>query len=171
MNIDPCEIRLLVRSATRRTGHPLHDEDLEQDATLKAVEAFRKQFEVRHPRAFLRKIVCDAVRDHWRRRRSAEDLNAIDEAYFAESPRFEERLDMERRLAMLRAGLAQLDAGKRSTLDLFYIEERPVSEIARLQKKSVSAVKMELLRSRRLLAGILRELAEGKRGPKGPARR
>ena len=69
MNIDPCEIRLLVRIATQRTGRPLHDEDLEQDATLKAVEAFRKQFDVRYPRAFLRKIVGDTVRDHWRRRR------------------------------------------------------------------------------------------------------
>jgi RNA polymerase sigma factor (sigma-70 family) len=171
MNIDPCEIRLLVLSATRRTGRPLHDEDLEQDATLKAVEAFRKQFEVRHPRAFLRKIVCDTVRDHWRRRRPAEELNAIDETYFSESPRFEERLDLERRLALLRAGLAQLDANKRTTLDLFYVEERPVSEIARMQKKSVSAVKMELLRARRRLAGILRDLGEGKCGRSGSARR
>jgi RNA polymerase sigma factor (sigma-70 family) len=170
MNIDPCEIRLLVRIATQRTGRPLHDEDLEQDATLKAVEAFRKQFEVRHPRAFLRKIVCDAVRDHWRRRRRAEGLNEIDEVHFAESPCFEERLDMQRRLALLRAGLAQLDAGKRTTLDLFYIEERPVSEIARLQKKSISAVKMELLRSRRLLAGILEALGDGKRGGGGASR-
>ena len=170
MYIDPCEIRLLVRIATQRTGRPLHDEDLEQDATLKAVEAFRKQFEVRHPRAFLRKIVCDTVRDHWRRRRRAEDLNQIDEAHFAESPRFEEQLDMQRRLVLLRAGLDQLDAGKRTTLDLFYIEERPVSEIARLQKKSISAVKMELLRSRRLLAGILEAMGDGKRGRGGASR-
>jgi RNA polymerase sigma-70 factor (ECF subfamily) len=169
MKIDPCEIRLLVRIATQRTGRPLHDEDLEQDVTLKAVEAFRKQFEVRHPRAFLRKIVCDTVRDHWRRRRRAE-LNVIDEMHFAESPCFEERLDMQRRLALLRAGLAQLDPGKRTTLDLFYVEERPVSEIARMQKKSVSAVKMELLRARRLLAGIVRELAEGKLGRNGASR-
>jgi len=170
MNIDPCEIRMLVRIATQRTGRPLHDEDLEQDATLKALEAFRKQFEVRHPRAFLRKIVCDTVRDHWRRRRPAEGLNAIDETHFAESPRFEERLDMQRRLALLRAGMAQLDSRKRATLDLFYIEERPVSEIARLQKKSVSAVKMELLRARRLLAGILRDLGAGERGGNGTPR-
>jgi RNA polymerase sigma factor (sigma-70 family) len=157
MNIDPCEIRLLVRIATQRTGKPLHDEDLEQDATLKAVEAFRKQFEVRHPHAFLRKVVCDAVRDHWRRRRPAEDLNAIDEARFVESPRLEENLDMQRRLDRLRRGLAQLDAGKRTTLDLYYIEERSIAEIALLQKKSVSAVKMELLRSRRLLAEFVRD--------------
>jgi RNA polymerase sigma-70 factor (ECF subfamily) len=171
MNIDPCEIRLLVRIATQRTGRPLHDEDLEQDATLKAVEAFRKQFHVRHPRAFLRKIVGDTVRDHWRRRRPAERLNAIDEIHFAESPCFEERLDMERRLALLRDGLAQLDAGKRTTLDLFYVEEWPVSEIARLQKKSVSAVKMELLRARRILAGILRAPGAEKRDRCGASRR
>jgi RNA polymerase sigma-70 factor (ECF subfamily) len=164
MNIDPSEIRLLVRIATRRTGRPVHDEDLVQDATLKAVEAFAKQFEVRHPRAFLRKIVGDTVRDHWRRRRPSEGLTAIDEMHFAESPRFEEQLDMQRRLALLRAGMAQLDAGKRTTLQMFYVEELPVSEIARLQRKSVSAVKMEMLRARRLLAGILRDLGEGKAG-------
>jgi RNA polymerase sigma factor (sigma-70 family) len=168
MNIDPTEIRMLVRIATQQTGRPLHDEDLEQDATLRAVEAFRKQFEIRYPRAFLRKIVCDAVRDHWRRRRPAEDLDAISEKHLAECPRFEERLDLQRRVALLRRGLDQLDVGKRTTLDLYYIEEFPVSEIARLQQKSVSAVKMELLRARRLLAKIVRRLRDreghGERG-------
>ena len=169
MNIDPCEIRLLVRIATQRTGCPLHDEDLEQDATLKAVEAFRKQFEIRYPRALLRKIVGDTVRDHWRRRRPVEDLNVVDEKHFAEPAGLEEQLDLKRRVALLRDGLARLDASKRTILDLFYIEERKVSEIARLQKRSVSAVKMELLRARRLLAGILRNLAERRRPPTSPA--
>ena len=57
--------------------------------------------------------------------------------------------------------MALLDAGKRTTLDLYYVEECPVSEIARLQKKSVSAVKMDLLRGRRLLAKIVRSLGNG----------
>src|SRR5688572_16848568 len=169
MNIDPGEIRLLVRIATQRTGCPLHDEDLEQDATLKAVEAFRKQFEIRYPRALLRKIVGDTVRDHWRRRRPVEDLNAIDEKHLAEPAGLEERLDLQRRVALLRDGLARLDGAKRTILDLFYMEERKVSEIARLQKRSVSAVKMELLRARRLLAGILRDLGDRKHPVSGPA--
>jgi RNA polymerase sigma-70 factor (ECF subfamily) len=158
MKIDPVEIRWLVRLITKRTGRPLHDEDLEQDATLRAVEAFRRQFEVRYPRAFLHKIVCDAVRDHWRKRRQAEDLDSVNENRIVEPPRFEERLDAERRLDLLRRGLARLDAAKRSMLDLYYVEERTVAEIARLQNKSVSAVKMELHRSRRRLAEILRKL-------------
>jgi len=162
MNIDPCEIRLLVRIATQRTGRPLHDEDLEQDATLRAVEAFRKQFEVRYPHAFLRKIVCDAVRDYWRRRRPPEDLYSLEEGRFAESPRLEEKLDMQRRIDRLRRGLARLDAGKRTTLDLYYVEELSIAEIAQFQKKSISAVKMELLRSRRLLAEFVRNAGEKK---------
>jgi RNA polymerase sigma factor (sigma-70 family) len=162
MKIDPVEIRLLVRIATRRTGWPLHDEDLEQDATLKAMEAFRKQLEVRFPRAFLRKVVTDTVRDHWRRRRPEGDFDEIDESDLSQSPCLEEKLDLSRRLELLHRGLARLDAAKRTTLDLFYVEERPVAEIALLQNKSVSAVKMELLRARRLLAEILRDLSEKK---------
>jgi RNA polymerase sigma factor (sigma-70 family) len=162
MNFDPCEIQLLVRIATQRTGHPLHDEDLNQEATLKAVEAFRKRFDVRYPHAFLRKIVWDAVCDHWRRRRSVEDLSTVDEQHLSESPSFEERLDRERRLDLLRRGMLQLDAGKRMTMELFYVEEQSIAEIARVQRKSPSAVKMELLRARRLLVKIVERLAERK---------
>jgi DNA-directed RNA polymerase specialized sigma24 family protein len=41
------------------------------------------------------------------------------------------------------------------TLDLFYVEERSVAEIAGLQNKSISAVKMDLLRARRTLARLM----------------
>jgi RNA polymerase sigma factor (sigma-70 family) len=160
MVIDLFEVRAIVRSETKRTGVPLHDEDLEQDATLKAVEAFRRECVVRYPRAFLRKIVGDAVRDHWRRRRVGEDLDTVDEARVSVSPRFEEEMDGRRRVELLRRGLAALDTGRRATLEAFYVEECSVVEIAERQGKSVSAVKMELLRSRRLLAKVVRGLEE-----------
>jgi RNA polymerase sigma factor (sigma-70 family) len=158
MKIDPCEIELLVRIATQRTGRPVHDEDLHQEATLNVVEAFQKQIEIKYPRALQRKIVWDTVCDYWRRRRTSEDLEAVDERCFAESPRFEERLDAKRRLDLLRHALTQLDVGKRTTLDLFYMQEWSIAEIARQQKKSPSAVKMELLRTRRLLARIVGDI-------------
>jgi RNA polymerase sigma-70 factor (ECF subfamily) len=155
MNIDLCEIRVLVRIATQQTGVPLHDEDLEQDATLKAVEAFRRQLEVRYPRAFLRKIVRDAVRDHWRKRRATEQLEVVDESRFSHTPSPEDELDRRHQAESLRHALGSIDARKRRTLDMFYVEERSVVEIARIQGKSVSAVKMDLLRARRRLAEIL----------------
>lgn len=170
MVIDLFEVRAIVRSETKRTGVPLHDEDLEQDATLKAVEAFRRECEVRYPRAFLRKIVGDAVRDHWRRRRVGEDLDTVDEARVSVSPRFEEEMDGRRRVELLRRGLAELAAGRRATLEAFYVEECSVVEIAERQGKSVSAVKMDLLRSRRLLAKIVRGLeADENRRRRQPA--
>lgn len=163
MVIDLFEVRAIVRSETKRTGVPLHDEDLEQDATLKAMEAFRRECEVRYPHAFLRKIVGDAVRDHWRRRRVGEDLDTVDEARVSVVPRFEEEMDGRRRLELLRRGLRELAASRRVTLEAFYVEECPVLEIAERQGKSVSAVKMELLRARRQLAKIVRGLEEGDR--------
>jgi RNA polymerase sigma factor (sigma-70 family) len=163
MVIDLFEVRAIVRNETKRTGMPLHDEDLEQDATLKAVEAFRRECEVRYPRAFLRKIVGDAVRDHWRRRRVGEDLEAVDEARVAFAPRFEEALDKRRRMDLLRRGLAELDARRRGILNAFYVEELSVVELSERHGKSVSAIKMELLRARRQLAGIVRGLEESDR--------
>ena len=159
MNIDPSEIRFLIRVATQRTGAPVHDEDLEQDAMLKAVEAVRKQREIRHPRAFLMKIVRDAVRDHWRRRRSVEDLASLDELRFAQLPRFEDALDRDRQQAVLRRALLFLEDDKRVILELFYAKDCSLAEIAQLQNKSLSAVKMQLKRARQSLARIVRTLS------------
>lgn len=162
MDIDPAEIRALIKSATQRTGAPVYDEDLEQDATLRAVEAFRKQCEVRHPRALLRKIVWDTVRDHWRRRRPVQDLDSLDETRFAQQPTFEDDLDRLRQVELLRRAMSQMERQTRATLHLFYAEDRSVAEIARMQKRSVSAVKMALLRARRSLAQIVRNLSQKK---------
>jgi len=154
MIFTPAEIRTLIHVATKRTGTPVHDEDLEQDVALHALEAFRRLDAVTHPRGLLRKIVLDAVRDRWRRQRSSEPLEDIDERFIAQPPAFESRLDHERKLQLLRHALDRLPAAKRTLLDLFYIQDRTIPEIATLQGRSVSAVKMELARSRRSLSRI-----------------
>src|SRR6266581_2312183 len=101
MNFNPAEIRSLIHMATRRTGTPIHDEDLEQEVALHALEAFKRLDQVTHPRALLMKIVCDAVHDHWRRRRASEDLDDIDERFISQVPAFESDLDRKRRAVLL----------------------------------------------------------------------
>src|SRR6185295_3460902 len=123
MKFDPAEIRALIRLATSRTGAPLHDEDLEQNIALHALEAFQRLHEITHPRALLMKIVHDAVRDHWRRRRSSEDLDGIDERFICHLPAFELDLDRERRVVLVRRGLQRLPENKRTLLELFYIHD------------------------------------------------
>ena len=162
MNFDPADIRTLIRVATRRTGTPLHDEDLEQDVALHALEAFHRLAAVAHPRALLMKIVRDAVRDYWRRRRLSEDLEDINERFLAHEPEFELDLDRGRRADLLRRALAKLPAPKRTLLELFYIHDHSIQQIAKLHGKSISAVKMDLLRSRQSLARIVRSLASKK---------
>ena len=162
MNFSPAEIRSLIHIVTKRTGTPLHDEDLEQDVALHALEAFQRIEEVTHPRALLMKIVHDAVRDHWRRRRSSEDLEDIDERFISHIPAFESDLDRDRRAGLLHRALGRLPAPKRALLELFYIRDHSIPEIAAFQGRSVSAVKMELVRSRQSLARIVRSLATKK---------
>ena len=162
MIFDPVEIRTLIHVATKRTGTPVHDEDLEQEVALHALEASRRLCAIRHPRALLMKIVRDTVRDHWRRKRLSEELEGIDEKFISQMPTFESNLDHQRRLELLRIALERLPAGKRKLLELFYISDHSVAEIAALQERSVSAVKMELARSRQSLARIFRRLADKK---------
>jgi RNA polymerase sigma-70 factor (ECF subfamily) len=162
MNIDASEIRMLIRLVTQRTGSPVHDDDLTQEVTLKVVEACRKQEEIRHPRAFLMKVVRNAVHDYWRRRRIVFDISTIDESRFAELPNFESELDRRRQTDLLRRALQQMESSKRSTLELFYSNDCSIAEISRIRGKSESAIKTELMRTRRALAEIVRDLAKKK---------
>ncbi|MBI4475495.1 MAG: sigma-70 family RNA polymerase sigma factor [Acidobacteria bacterium] len=163
MNLNPSDIRTLVHAVTKRTGVPVHDEDLEQQAALNALEAFHRLNHVRHPHALLMKIVQDTVRDHWRRRRpSTEDLSEIDERRISHAPSFEIDLDSHRRLDLLRRALARLPAPTRLLLDLFYTHDHSIAQIAHSQGRTTSAVKMELVRARQTLARIIRSLATKK---------
>jgi RNA polymerase sigma factor (sigma-70 family) len=162
MNLNPGEIRALIHVATKYTGTPVHDEDIEQDVALHALEAAQRLDQVTHPRALLMKIVRDTVRDHWRRRRISEDIDGIDPRLIAHVPEFESDLDSRRRTELLRVALERLSQERRTVLDLFYRRDHSIRQIARIQNRSISAVKMDLARSRRLLAQIVRALANKK---------
>ena len=155
MVVNPLDVRGLIRLATTRTGDALYDDDLTQEASMRAVEAFRRG-PVQHPRGFLMKVVSDTVRDHWKkRRRSAEEVGEFDEKLLSVCPDFEAQIDRRRRIEKVRMALDQLPPDKRRILMLFYEGEMSVPEIARLEECSPSAVKMQLLRGRRQLAKLL----------------
>src|SRR5262245_10124468 len=113
MIVDPSDVRHLIRFATKRTGDPFFDEDLAQEALLRALRAFRRAGHVEHPRAFLRKVVLDTVRDHWRRRREQENISSIDERRLSINPSFEDDLDRLRQITILRAAVLHLDHWQR----------------------------------------------------------
>src|SRR5437588_8692054 len=159
MKINPAEIRTLIHIVTRKTGTPLHDEDLEQDVAVRALEAVHRLKQIAHPKALLAKIVRDTVHDHWRRRRTSEAFNEIDERFLSHMPQAESEVDRRRLTELLRRSIAQLPASKRLLIELFYHQDFSVAQIATLQARSISAVKMDLSRCRRRLAGIIRSSA------------
>jgi RNA polymerase sigma-70 factor, ECF subfamily len=162
MKINPADIRTLVHIETRKTGTPVHDEDLVQDIAVRALEAAHRLRAITHPKALLRKIVHDSVRDHWRRRRPCEDLNELDERLVARMPELESEVDRRRRIDLVRRAVGELPAAKRAVIELFYVQDLSIPEIARKQQRSISAVKMDLARSRRSLRGIVRDSATKK---------
>jgi RNA polymerase sigma factor (sigma-70 family) len=154
MIFSPSEIRTLIHVATKKTGTPVHDEDLEQDVALHALEAFQRLPDVTHPRGLLAKIVRDTVRDYWRRRRATDDMSNVEERFISDAPAFELKLDHQRRLEILRCALDRLPQTKKTLLELFYLRDQSIPEIAAQQGRSISAVKMDLARSRRSLTRI-----------------
>ena len=154
MIFSPSDIRTLIHMVTRKTGNPVHDEDLEQDVALHVLEALKRLHHVTHPRALLIKIVQDTVRDYWRRRRPPEDLGNVDERFLSHAPAFESNIDQQRRVELLRRAMSRLPATKRTLLELFYLRDYSIPEIAVMQGRSISAVKMELARSRRFLSRV-----------------
>jgi len=62
-------VRSVIRFATRRTGSAIHDEDLEQEALLRILQAIHRRSRIEYPKALVVKIVRDTVADHWRQRR------------------------------------------------------------------------------------------------------
>lgn len=142
-----------------RSIHGKRDPDLEQEAYVRTLEAFRKTTRVSHPDALMWKVVRNTVADHWRlRRRNRTDTVAeLADDMVAERPVPEESLDRKRRVEALHAAILRLGCDIRGPVYLYYVEGYAIATIARLYEKSPSAIKMALHRGRRRLERMCRQ--------------
>src|SRR5712675_370545 len=132
----------LVRLFTRRTGSLVFDEDLIQDVLLRGVVAWRRNPEIKYPRAFFGKIARDVVSDHWRRRRTT--THTIEEGHFNMMPTIETEIDGDRRLVRLRQAIRNLSETDRRLIELVYFEDHSLSALTNVFEKSESALKMKM---------------------------
>jgi len=140
-----------------RTGFPVPDEDLEQEAMLRVLRAIRRVPLVKCPRAFVAKIVNDTVADFWRQKRRIESLDSIPDQLLSYQTPYEKCLDRARRCDELHSCLRRLPQKIRTAIELFYIEECSVSDLAATLQFSHSAAKMTLFRGRQRLRRMLGE--------------
>jgi RNA polymerase sigma factor (sigma-70 family) len=142
-------------SVLRTTYLILHDrgraEEVTQDAFLKLCERWQGVSRIEQPQAWVRRVaVRAAIRQaKWRRLR-------ISSAALAEPTIQDDLPDVD-----LARAVASLPPQQRVAVALFYLEDLPVDEVARLLDVSSSTVKQHLHRARARLAALLSEVTEG----------
>ena len=139
--------------------------DLEQEAFLRTFQAFRKQSQVRHPRALMWKVVRDTVADYWRQelRHRGESIEEIPERFAARACTMDLDLDRAQKIELLRHAILCLGCDVRGAVYLYYLEGYSIKTIARIYKKSQSAIKMALLRGRRDVGQMIHASATNNR--------
>lgn len=148
-------IRSVIRLATMRTGIPVLDNDLEQEALLRVLLASRRTSNIEYPKAFVAKIVRDTVQDYWRKHRRFENLDSIPEQVLSYRPTIEVHIDRERQRERLFQCLGRLSLKTRQAIELFYLNECSIDDLAASFHFSRSAAKMTLLRGRRELRKMM----------------
>lgn len=131
----------LVRLGYALTGDRSLGEDLAQTALAKAYASWPKVARAGDPDAYVRKIVVNASRDGFRRRRVTEVLtNSLPEAAADDMPSFEQR-------PALFAALMKLPAGQRAIVVLRYWLDLTETETAAAIGCSVGNVKSQASRA------------------------
>jgi RNA polymerase sigma-70 factor (ECF subfamily) len=138
-------------SVLRTAYFVLHDrgraEEVTQDAFLRLYERWSRAVTYEHPVAWVRKVVVHAaIRRAERERKQRPTLVLVDRGTHDRLP------DVD-----LINAVAELPPRQRAAVALFYLEDRPVDEIADLMEISTSTVKQHLFQARGRLGELLSE--------------
>jgi RNA polymerase sigma factor (sigma-70 family) len=140
--------RSTYASVLRTSFLILHDqgaaEEVTQDAFLRLYERWHSVAEVDHPSAWVRRVATRAAVKRARRARSSP----------ATGPVHVSASDAIPNIDLLRA-VAGLSAQQRAAVALYYLEDRPVAQVADLMGVSASTVKQHLHRARGELSRTL----------------
>jgi RNA polymerase sigma-70 factor (ECF subfamily) len=138
-------------SVLRTAYFVLHDrgraEEVTQDAFLRLYERWSQAVRYEHPVAWARKVALHAaIRRAERERRQRPTLVLVDRGACDSLP------DLD-----LLNAVAELPPRQRAAVGLYYLEDRPVDEIADLMGVSPSTIKQHLFQARSRLSGLLGE--------------
>ncbi len=129
---------------------PLAD-DLVQDTLARALDRSAQLREPERLKGWLCAILANCLRDHLRRARHFEDIDALDESVLGhdETPeRASERSQLARRV---RAEIARLPLGQRQVLTLVDLESCSYAEVSEILAVPIGTVMSRLCRARAAL--------------------
>lgn len=134
------------RTVTSILLNPESAEDVTQEAFLKLLQHWRKVQTLDQPDAWVRRVAIRLAVRHVKR----ESHRALVEADTGPPTDPEHDLDLDR-------AIVQLPAMQRAAVVMYYLDDQPVAEIARVLVVSESTVKQHLYRARSRLASTLGE--------------
>jgi RNA polymerase sigma-70 factor, ECF subfamily len=143
--------RRLVRSLALASGSQELATDLVQQAFAQLWADWPRISGYESPATWVARVAISRLRDHRRSlRRRAAALLRLEQA--AEAPPFEGVYGLDIRMALARLPLKQ-----RIAVALFYLDDRPVAQIANMMGVSEGTVNRHLFRARETLRRQLRE--------------
>jgi RNA polymerase sigma-70 factor (ECF subfamily) len=151
--------------ALHMVGDAAAAEDLTQDTFVRAWEHLRR---LRHERAFggwLRRIALNLIWDHLRGRQTGEELSDDDsEAWPDPAAPLDQTLAEEALARKVQAAVLALPAHQRVVVAMFYWEDMPVNDIARVLGIARGTVISRLARGREALRRRLGPTLEASAG-------
>ncbi len=134
-------------------------EDLVQDALVKALGQAGSLRDATKLKAWLFVILGNCFRDHLRRRRPHEDIDALDEEVLSGGLRPDDAHEQAEVVRRVRAAIASLPLGQRQTVTLVDLEGFGYAEVAGILDIPVGTVMSRLSRGRQALRALLLETA------------
>jgi RNA polymerase sigma-70 factor (ECF subfamily) len=137
------EYQPVVRSMYAFTGDRAAAEDLAQEAFARLFQAWDRISSYERPDAWVRRVAINLALSARRRRRYLRRPEPVP------GPSTEP-LDVRR-------AILQLPGMQRAVVVLYYLEDRPISDVAQIVGCAESTVRVHLHRARHRLGGLLRE--------------
>lgn len=152
------EYKQMVYSLCMKMAQNIEDaEEIAQDAFVKAYKGLNKFKKKSKFSTWLYQITYFTAVNHLRKNKMEVDdqFTAIDQ--YADSSLSDSLEEMDRK-KLIEEGMKHLKPKERAVINLFYLEEMEMKEVAEITKMSVSNVKVSVHRARKKLYTIMSKL-------------
>ena len=138
----------LYRLAFAWCHEPALADDLVQETLLRALDRAGQLREPGRLKGWLRSILANALRDHYRRSRAFENVDDLDESVLADETTPETASESARLVARVRAEVGRLPLGQRQVVTLVDLEGCSYAEVSEILSVPIGTVMSRLCRAR-----------------------
>lgn len=125
--------------------------DICSETFLKAWEAYKKDSKIENVQAFLYTIAKNLVIDFYRKRGRTEVISADQIPIIDPGPRLEDQIAITSDFEQVKASMANLKEDYQNVIVWSYIDDLPISEVAKMMDKTEETTRVTLHRALKAL--------------------